>query len=79
MGFRGGRGGGRRGGHGWRRMFGATGLPGWMRYAEDASGSLPGHPEMQKQGLERQADELRSELDLVMKRLAALDTGSTAK
>jgi len=50
-----------------------------MRYAEDAAGSLPGHPEMQKQGLERQADELRSELDLVMKRLAALDTGSAAK
>jgi hypothetical protein len=55
-------------------MFYATGLPGWMRFGGNATLSQPDDPDMQKQVLEHQADVLRSELDLVMKRLSALET-----
>jgi len=60
-------------------MFAATGLPGWMRYGGASAVWRPGEPEMQKQELERHADRLRSELDLVMKRLSALGTDPAEK
>ena len=43
--------GGSRGGHGWRRMFHATGLPGWQRAAS----------------LEQALDELRTRIDQLEK------------
>ena len=60
MGFGRGRGAGGRGpvggGRGWRNMFFATGLPGWMRFGEP-------------QALKTQVEVLQSELDLIKKRL----------
>jgi Family of unknown function (DUF5320) len=79
MGFGGCRGAGNRGGHGWRRMFQATGVPGWMQLGGNAALSNPDDPEVQKQALEHQADVLRSELDRVTKHLSALETGSAVK
>jgi len=62
------------GGRGWRNMFYATGLPGWMR-----SGTYPAHgynldPETEKQALKSQAESLQSQLDLINRRLAGLET-----
>ena len=60
----GGRGGG--GGRGWRNMFFATGLPGWMRFGG-------------KQALKTQAEALQSELDFIKKRLEDIEGGKEAK
>ncbi|MDD5451896.1 MAG: DUF5320 domain-containing protein [Desulfovibrionales bacterium] len=70
------------GGRGRRNMFYATGRPGWMRFGGYA-GSY-GYPmpyqepnaEMEKQALKSQADALQSELELIKKRLAEIETGS---
>jgi hypothetical protein len=67
MGFGRGRGGG---GRGWRHMFHATGLPGWMRFA----GYAAPDPEIEKQALKHQADALQAELDLIKKRLGEIET-----
>lgn len=60
MGFGRGRGAGGRGpvggGRGWRNMFFATGLPGWMRFGD-------------QQVLKTQVEALQSELDFIKKRL----------
>lgn len=60
MGFGRGRGAGGRGpvggGRGWRNMFFATGLPGWMRFGV-------------QQALKTQVEALQSELDFIKKRL----------
>jgi hypothetical protein len=60
MGFGRGRGAGGRGpvggGRGWRNMFFATGLPGWMRFGD-------------QQTLKTQVEGLQSELDFIKKRL----------
>jgi hypothetical protein len=72
------------GGRGWRKMFYATGQPGWMRF-----GSYPAisgyptpyqkpDPEMEKRALKNQADALQSELDLVKKRLSEIETETAA-
>ncbi|MBN1518314.1 DUF5320 domain-containing protein [Candidatus Sumerlaeota bacterium] len=81
MGFGRGRGfaGGGGGGRGWRNMFRATGMPGWMRFgggyaAPMATPSMD--PEMEKQALKNQADALQSELELIQKRLAEMETGT---
>jgi hypothetical protein len=84
MGFGRGRGAGGRGpgggGRGWRNMFFATGLPGWMRfgghaapYGYPASYRKP-TPEMEKQALKNQAEVLQSELDFIKKRLDEIET-----
>jgi hypothetical protein len=57
------------GGRGWRNMFFATGLPGWLRSAADAptspgTTSVPG-----KKDLEVRAEALQAELDAIKKRL----------
>ncbi len=67
---RGGMGGGC--GRGFRNLFFATGLPGWLR---DGGGAVPdsrsgGFDE--KQALENQAQALRAQLDEVQKRLSHL-------
>ena len=71
------------GGRGWRNMFYATGLPGWMRsggvaapYGYAVPYAKP-DPEMEKQALKSQAEFLQSELDSIQKRLAEVETDST--
>ena len=80
LGFGRGRGGG---GRGHRNMFHATGLPGWARfggydapYAPPAAYQNP-DPELTRQLLKRQAEDLQSELEMVKKRLAEVE-GKTA-
>lgn len=68
-------GGGR--GHGWRNMFYATGRPGRARlggYGVPYGAPDRPDPDFQKQLLQRQAEDLQAELDLVKKRLAEVET-----
>ena len=72
-------------GRGWRHMFYAIGLPGWMRfggyaapYGYPATYQKP-DPEMEKQALKNQAEAMQSELDSINKRLSEIDTGTTAE
>ena len=75
-----GRGPGGGGGRGWRNMYYATGLPGWARYGGYAAPyAVPGpyaeaDPQTQEQILKDQADALKTQLDLVEKRLADFKT-----
>ena len=77
--------GGRGDGRGWRNMFYATGLPGWMRFG--GHGAPHGYPasyqksdpEMEKQALKSQADALQSELDFIKKRLNEIETNGEAR
>jgi len=70
------------GGRGWRNMFYATGLPGWMRfggYAAPYGYPTPYQkpdPEMEKQALKNQAEALQSELDFIKKRLGEIETST---
>jgi len=61
LGFRG-------GGHGWRHMFYATGLPGWQRF-----GYTPPTPQQETDTLKAQADWLKQQLDAINKRIADLE------
>lgn len=62
------------GGRGWRNMFYATGLPGWMRFGGyDAPWSGP-DPAMEKRDLQTQAEALQSELEEIKKRLAEIES-----
>lgn len=76
-----GRGGGG-GGRGRRNMFYATGLPGWMRFGENAGPSASAapiqkpNPEVEKQALAKQAEFLQSQLDSIKKRLAEFESES---
>jgi len=87
MGFGRGRGffGGRGGGRGWRNMYYATGLPGWMRfggYDAPYGGYQPQYmepdPEAEKQALRNQAKGLQSELDFIKKRLDEIEKNENA-
>jgi len=62
------------GGRGWRNMFYATGLPGWMRFGGLDVPDQKADPEMERQALKNQAEALQSELDFIKKRLADVDT-----
>lgn len=73
----GGRGGG--GGHGWRCMFHATDLPGWMRFGGYAAPYQTPDPNLEKQALKNQAEALQSELDFIKKRLSEFETGTAAE
>lgn len=73
------------GGRGWRHMFHATGLPGWMRfggnaapYAYPAPYAQPG-PAVEKQALESQAEALRAQMEAIQKRLEALGALTTTE
>ena len=83
MGF--GRGRGFGSGRGWRHMFYATGLPGWMRfggYATPYGYPTPykePDPDMEKQALKNQAAALQSEMDFIKKRLGEIETGTKAQ
>jgi Family of unknown function (DUF5320) len=66
------------GGRGWRNCFFATGLPGWMRFGGDNAMQTPAmrtDPEMEKQALRTQVENLETELDFMKKRLASMDRG----
>jgi hypothetical protein len=67
------------GGRGWRNMFYATGLPGSVRFGGYAAPSQKPDPEMEKQALKVQAEDLQSELDLIRKRLSEIETGAAAE
>lgn len=68
MGYRG-------GGRGWRHMYYATGMPGWMRW-----GAVPPAPtaEQELAGLKTQADWLAGQLDAIKKRIETLGGGGSA-
>ncbi len=62
------------GGRGWRHMFYATGLPGWLRFGWGGPGFLvEPPPETEKRLLEEEAEALKGELDEIRKRLDELD------
>jgi hypothetical protein len=60
-----------RGGRGWRNMFYATSLPGWMRSGQ-AGVALAQAPEAEvgRQSLQDQVETLQSQLDEVKRQLA---------
>ena len=64
-----GRGGGG-GGRGWRHMYYATGLPGWMRLGVPQAVALA--PEVEKEMLEKQAEALQAQVDGMRKRIEEL-------
>lgn len=71
------------GGRGWRNMFYATGLPGWARFGGygvpyAATGPNP-DPAQEKRLLKRQAEDLQSELELIKKRLAEVESSTSAE
>ena len=65
---------GRGGGRGHRRMYHATGLPGWMRFGGH-SAAPPVAPATQDKltALQAQADVLRRQLDAMTARITELD------
>lgn len=60
------------GGHGWRHRFYATGLPGWSRFGGYQVPQMETDPASEMHELMRQARTLRSELELIDKRLSKL-------
>lgn len=56
------------GGRGWRNMYYATGLPGWMR-----AGFVPPTREQEATALKAQADWLKEQLDAITKRIEELE------
>jgi len=72
--FRGGYGRGAGFGGGWRHMFYATGLPGWMRVGRGgpAFGEEPS-PDTEKRLLEEEAGALKSQLAIIRKLLDELE------
>jgi len=72
------------GGRGWRHCYYATGLPGWARFGGYGYAGFPApamrpDPEVEKQALKVQADALESELEMIKKRLGALEDGESEK
>ena len=69
-----------RGGRGWRNMFHATGLPGWMRSGTGgvAPAEVPAS-EAERQSLQDQVETLQSQLDEVKRRLAQSEAAKTEK
>lgn len=67
------------GGRGWRNMFHATGLTGWMRFGGYAAPPSRPDPALERQALKNQAEALQSELDFVKKRLGEIETGPAAQ
>jgi len=58
----------RGGGHGWRNMFYATGMPGWQRY-----GFTPPTPQDDVEMMKAQASQLKDQLDAINKRIEELE------
>lgn len=68
----------RRGGHGSRTMFLATGLPGCVRAGGNAAPATTGMTEAEKDVLRNQVATLQAELDLLKQRLREADTKTMA-
>lgn len=62
------------GGRGWRHMFHATGLPGWMRFGGGGPAFVE-EPSLdtEKRLLEEEAGALKSQLDIIRKLLDELE------
>jgi hypothetical protein len=75
VGFAGGFGCGFGGGRGFRRMFYATGMPGWARYGAPAYAGVNGEAADERELLNSQAEFLEKELQQVKKRLSRLKEG----
>ena len=54
-------------GRGWRHMFYATGLPGWMRFGTASA------PEQELAALKAQAESLKNQLDAINRRVEAME------
>ncbi len=73
------------GGRGWRNMFFATGLPGWMRFGRGPSpyyypaSYLKPDPEMEERALRDQANALKAEMEYINNRLGELEAKSKDK
>jgi len=68
------------GGRGWRHMFYATGLPGWMRLGGGGPAFVDEpSPETEKRLLEEEAGALKSQLDIIRKLLDELESGQDKK
>lgn len=63
---------GSRGGHGFRRMFYATGLPGWARSGYSASAATHKPAAEEKELLNQQASFLENWLEQIKRRLSDL-------
>jgi len=59
------------GGRGWRNMFYATGLPGWLRFGWP--GYAPLSPEDEAAALKAQAEALQKQVDAINKRISELE------
>ncbi|MEN6321112.1 MAG: DUF5320 domain-containing protein [Syntrophaceae bacterium] len=73
------------GGRGWRNRFYATGLQGWRRFGQYGAPYAYGEPyqkpdpELEKQFLTEQAEQLQSELDGIRKRLSEIESADKAE
>jgi hypothetical protein len=67
------------GGRGWRHMYYATGLPGWMRFGPYGAPYAAPDPETEKTALKNQAEALQSQLNAIQKRLDEIETGPVKK
>lgn len=67
------------GGRGYRAMYYATGLPGWMRGGGSTAFSMQPDADMERQALNNQAKALQTELDGINRRLAEIEAGSADK
>jgi len=56
-----------------RNRFYAAGIPGWGRFGAPVSSCPRPDPAAERQALQAQADALQSDLNLINKRLAALE------
>lgn len=63
-----------RGGRGWRHMFWATGLPGWLRFGASGNRRIDADPQLEQQALAHRAAELESELARLRARLSELES-----
>ena len=57
------------GGRGWRNMFYATGLPGWLRFGA----GVPTPPQDEAAALKAQADALQKQVEAINKRIAEIE------
>ena len=65
-------------GHGRRNMFRATGLPGWMRFADDVQAPTDASSvEVERDILQRQAEALQRQLNAIQERLSATQPTDT--
>ena len=66
-------------GSGWRNMFNASGIPGFMKFGAYAASLQTPDPDAEQRALKNHADMLQAELNAVRKRLADIETGTSAE